>query len=145
MQKFQSILRKAEHWVKSDSSRYLHLLYLQDWWIYLMFWQLLFYSITGIRSAAIGGWNQCPSLTRLYHDHDCEPSFIKFSQLRKKYQHFSLALRASILIEILTIFSFSTLRKTVILNLFSHKKICIYAMGFGITIYTFKVTNKLRT
>ena len=58
-----------------------------------------------------GGWTEFrpPPLTWLQHDHDCGPSFIKLCQLRKKYQNFSLALRASwFLIEFLTIFSFST-------------------------------------
>ncbi len=54
----------------------------------------------------LGGWNRFPPPlappSRLYHDHDCEPSFMKFSQLRKKYQHFSLALRASFPKEFLT-------------------------------------------
>ena len=34
-------------------------------------------------------------LTWFQHDHDCKPFFIKFCQLRKKYQNFSLTLLAS--------------------------------------------------
>ena len=50
-----------------------------------------------------------PPLFRLYYVDDYGPSFIKFCPTKKKkYKHFSVALHASLLLEFLTIASFST-------------------------------------
>ena len=76
---------------------------------------------------------------------DCGPSFIKFCQLRKKYQHFSLALRASFLIEFLTVFS-CRLKERKSFLIYPLKKPVYMLLLISITIHiSFKVTQNLTT
>ena len=71
--------------------------------------------------------------TWFQHDHDCFCFW--FFQFRKKYQHFSVALRASFLIEFLTFYSILFWRKeSQSFVIYPLKKTCIYVTFMSITI-----------
>jgi len=75
-----------------------------------------------------------PPILDSMHDHDCRPYFKKSCQLRKKYQHFSLASSRIIYNRISIIFSLSAEKMSVIFNLFSQKKPVYMLLFMSITV-----------
>ena len=71
------------------------------------------------------------------HTRLCGPCFVKFCQLRKKIAKTFFGARVIFLIKFLTIFSFSTWRNSVILNLSSHKKCYVFVTSYACLIHTY--------